>query len=177
MRGSDVSAVIFGLDVMRWLCVGVLGTGLGALSWIDLRTGFLPFKIQIPLAVIGAMIALIGSPAGITWQLALAGAAVNGGVFAGLRWLVTRWKGREAMGEGDIWLVAMGGLWIGPWMLPYIMAFAGIGTLAGAGIVGAIQRRAVWQGEMPLGPGLALGIFGCFLAGVLHVPWLRLTGL
>jgi len=36
-------------------------------------------------------------------------------------------------------------------------------TLLGAFIAGAITRKPVWRGEMPLGPGLALGIWGVFL--------------
>ncbi len=158
------------------VCVAVLAAGLGALSWIDLRTGFLPFAIQIPLGLAGAAVAIFGSPVGIDWRLALIGALVNAGVFAGLRWLVSRWKGREAMGQGDLWLVGVGGLWVGPWCLPIIMAVAGLGTLLGAGIGSAALRRPLWRGEMPLGPGLALGIFVCFLGGVLRAPWLHLSG-
>ena len=167
---------ILGLNLWTWACLAVLTVGLGVLSWIDLRTGFLPFSIQIPLAIVGAAVAVIGSPAGITWKLALIGAGLNGAVFAGVRWAVSKWKGREAMGEGDIWLVVVGGLWVGPWSLPYIMAIGGGGTLIGALLASAILRKPVWQGEMPLGPGLAFGIFGCFVAGVMHLPWLTLAG-
>lgn len=174
--GIGVDTVILGLTVWMWLCLAVLGAGLGALSWIDLRTGFLPFAIQIPLAVAGAAVAVIGSPAGIDWRLALIGAALNGGIFAGLRWLVSRWKGREAMGQGDIWLVAAGGLWVGPWALPSIMAIGGAGTLIAVLIASVAVRRPLWRGEMPLGPGLALGIFLCFVAGALRVTWLPLAG-
>jgi leader peptidase (prepilin peptidase)/N-methyltransferase len=171
-----VSTPILGLAPHLWICLAVLGGGLAALSWIDLRTGFLPLAIQIPLGLAGGAATLLWNPAGIGWRLALAGAAINAGVFAGLRWAVSRWKGREAMGEGDIWLVGVGGLWVGPWALPYIMAIAGLGTLVGAGIAGAALRRPVWRGEMPLGPGLAFGIFVCFLAGVLRPSWLPLGG-
>ena len=60
--GAGVEALFFRLDLWTWGCIAVLAVGLGALSWIDLRTGYLPFSIQIPLAVIGAAVAVIGSP-------------------------------------------------------------------------------------------------------------------
>jgi len=160
----------FPWDLWTAGCVTVLGLGLIALAVVDLKTGFLPDWIQAVLAVAGLGAAVVGSPIGVTWVWALAGAALNGAVFWGLRWLVTRWKGREAMGFGDVKLVAVGGLWLGPWALPYIMAAGGVLTLLGAGLVAAATRKPVWRGVMPLGPGLAIGIFACFLAGLFHIP-------
>jgi leader peptidase (prepilin peptidase)/N-methyltransferase len=164
------------LPALPWICAAILAAGLLALSWIDLRTGYLPDSLQIVLALAAVVVVIVGSPIGITWQHALAGAVLNGGMFWGLRWIVSRLKGREAMGFGDVKLVAVGGLWLGPWGLPWIMLVGGLSTLVGAGIVGAITRKPVWQGEMPLGPGLAAGIFGCFVAALCQVPWLRLAG-
>ena len=154
-------------------CVALLGLGLIALAVIDLKTGYLPDRLQLILAVAGLAVALARSPIGVTWVWAMVGGALNGAVFWGLRWLVSRWKGKEAMGFGDVKLIAVGGLWLGPWALPYIMAAAGILTLLGAGIVSAVKRKAVWRGEMPLGPGLAAGIFASFLAALYHMPGLR----
>jgi len=154
-------------------CIGVLALALGALSIIDLKTGYLPDVIVGPLALAGLAVAVIGSPIGVSWVMALVGAVINMGVFYGLRWLITRLKGREAMGLGDVKLVGAGGLWLGPLGLPYIMAAAGIITLLGAGLVGLVTRKPVWRGEMPLGPGLALGIFGVFIAGL--GGWLMLS--
>jgi len=161
---------------LAWASLTVLSSGLGVMSWIDFRTGYLPDPLQILLAVAGVAVVAAGSPVGITWPLALAGAAFNAGVFYGLRWLVSRVKGREAMGLGDVKLVAVGGIWLGPWALPYIMAVGGILTLVGMGVASVVLRRAVWREEMPLGPGLAIGIFGCYAAALLHMPWLKLTG-
>jgi leader peptidase (prepilin peptidase)/N-methyltransferase len=146
------------------------------MSWIDLRTGYLPDYLQMTLALAGVTLLALGSPVGITWTLALIGAAFNAGLFWGLRWIVSRLKGREAMGLGDVKLVGVAGLWLGPWALPWIMAVGGLATLAGVGLVSLIKRRALWQGEMPLGPGLAAGILGCFIAALLNAPWLRLVG-
>ncbi len=157
---------LFGLDLWTWACMGILTVALGALSVIDFRTGYLPDVIVAPLGLVGLIIAIVGSPVGVSWQMALVGAAINAGLFYGLRWLISRLKGREAMGLGDVKLVAAGGLWLGPVGLPYIMAVAGIATLLGAGIAGLITGKPVWQGEMPLGPGLAIGILGVFFAMV-----------
>lgn len=163
------------MDLWTLACLAVLASVLIWLSVVDLRTGYLPDVGQIILAVAGLAVAIIGSPVGVTWQAALIGALVNGGVFWGLRWAVSRVKGREAMGFGDVKLVAAGGLWLGPWALAYIMAAGGILTLVGAFIAGAALRKPVWQGEMPLGPGLGAGILGVFIAGLMHASWLMLA--
>lgn len=169
-------AGIASLTPMAWVSLAILAAGLTALSWIDLRTGYLPDPIQIFLAVAGLIVVGMGSPAGIPWRLALMGAGINAAVFWSLRWVISRAKGREAMGLGDVKLVAVGGLWLGPWALPYIMAVGGLATLAGAAIASAFKGKALWRGEMPLGPGLAAGILGCFIAALVHAPWLRLAG-
>ena len=158
-------------------CLVVLGACLVWLAVVDLRTGYLPDAVQVVLALAGFAAALIGSPIGISWPAALTGAIVNGGIFWGLRWVVSRLKGREAMGLGDVKLVAAGGMWIGPWALPYIMAAGGILTLVGAAVAGAATGKPVWRGEMPLGPGLAAGILGTFIAGLAGVTWITLAPL
>ena len=81
-----------------YICLAILCILLVWLSVVDLRTGYLPDPLQAALAVSGLIIAIVGSPVGVSWVSGLAGAAVNGGIFWALRWLVTRMKGREAMG-------------------------------------------------------------------------------
>lgn len=152
-----------------WLCAALLTGALGALAYIDWRTGYLPDIIVAPLAAAGLGIAVVGSPVGVSWPLAMAGAVINAGVFLALRWVVSRLKGREAMGLGDVKLVGAAGFWLGPFGLPYIMAVGGLATLAGAGIAGLVTGKPVWRGEMPLGPGLALGTWGVFLLQLTHV--------
>lgn len=163
------------MELWPLVCLLVLGGLLTALAVIDLRTGYLPDPLQICLAMSGVAVAAFGSPIAISLPLALAGAALNGAVFFALRWLVSRLKGREAMGFGDVKLVAAGGLWVGPLALPYIMAAGGVLTLAGAGLAGLVTGKPVWRGEMPLGPGLAVGIAATFVAALMEVPWLALT--
>ena len=155
---------LFGFDGWALACIGVLTIGLGILSVIDFKTGYLPDVIVAPLGLLGLGVAVVGSPIEVTWPMALLGATINAGIFYGLRWIVSRMKGREAMGLGDVKLVAAGGLWLGPLGLPYIMAVSGVATLLGVGLASLISRKPLWQGEMPLGPGLALGIWGVFIA-------------
>jgi leader peptidase (prepilin peptidase)/N-methyltransferase len=102
-------------------CLVALSACLTWLAVVDLRTGYLPDPLQIALAVGGMAVAVIGSPIGITWQAALMGAAVNGGVFWALRWLVSRLKGREAMGFGDVklWPPEGCGWGLGPWPISW----------------------------------------------------------
>ncbi len=157
------------ITLWGWVCAGALTLALSVLAYIDLRTGYLPDVIVAPLAAAGLLVAVIGSPIGVTWLMAIVGGALNAGVFYGLRWLVTRVKGREAMGLGDVKLMGAAGLWLGPVALPYIMAVGGLSTLAGAAAASIVVRKAVWRGEMPLGPGLALGIWGVFILQLTQV--------
>ena len=157
-------------EIITYVSVAVLAGGLGALAWIDFKTGYLPDVLQIALTLAGVVVLIVGSPIGIGWAGAVLGAAINGFVFWALRWIVTRIKKREAMGLGDVKLVAVGGVWLGPWALPYIMALAGLLTLLAVGIASLIQGKALWRGEMPLGPGLAVGIFAAYLAALAGVP-------
>jgi leader peptidase (prepilin peptidase)/N-methyltransferase len=151
---------------VTYASVLLLSGGLGALAWIDFKTGYLPDVLQIALAAAAVAVLAVGSPVGIDWGAAALGAVINGGVFWLLRWIMTLAKGREAMGLGDVKLVAVGGLWLGPWALPYIMALAGLSTLVCVGLGALILRRPTWQGEIPLGPGLALGILAAFIAAL-----------
>ena len=163
------------MDPWTLVSLFALASGLIALSVIDLRTGYLPDYLQLALAAMGLGVLAVGSPVGITWGEALIGAALNAAVFWALRWLVTRLKGREAMGLGDVKLVAVGGLWLGPFALPYIMALGGLLTLIGAGVASVVTRRPIWRGEIPLGPGLAAGILAVFIAGIAGLPWTTLS--
>lgn len=163
------------MELWPLACLSVLATGLIALSIIDFRTGYLPDPLQSALAIFGFVVIWYGSPVGITWKWGVLGIIINGVIFWVLRWLISRLKGREAMGLGDVKLVVVGGIWLGPFALPYIMAAGGILTLLGAGIATFATGKPIWRGEMPLGPGLAAGILGVFIAALFRIPWLRLT--
>jgi len=137
----------------------MLSVGLLSLAWIDYRTGYLPDSIQLALGIGAIIIIALTSPIGIGWNDALIGASINGSIFWALRAITSRIKEREAMGMGDVKLVFVAGLWVGPWALPYIMLLAGASTLIFLGILALIKKKPTWHGEIPLGPGLSLGIY------------------
>ena len=155
--------------LILYASIAMLAAGLGTLAWIDFKTGYLPDSLQIALTIAAVAVLALGSPIGVTWTGAAWGAAINGCTFWSLRWIMTRVKGREAMGFGDVKLVAVGGLWLGPWALPYVMALSGLLTLLAVGVAAVILRKPTWRGEIPLGPGLAAGILAAYVAALAGV--------
>lgn len=85
-------------------------------------------------------------------QTALVGMAVSGGIVLALRAGASRALGREAMGLGDVTLMAMVGAWLG-WqacVLAFFMAaFIGLGH-------GLFQLARHRESELPFGPSLCL---------------------
>ncbi|MGY8962400.1 MAG: prepilin peptidase [Rhodospirillales bacterium] len=156
--------------IVLYASVTMLTVGLVTLAWVDFKTGYLPDSLQVALTVAAIAILALGSPISVNWTDALLGALINGTAFWSLRWIMTRIKGREAMGLGDVKLVAVGGLWLGPWALPYIMALSGTVTLIAIGLTALVLRKPTWQGEIPLGPGIAIGILAAYLAAIAGIP-------
>lgn len=152
----------------------MLVSGLTTMAWIDFKTGYLPDTIQIALAIGGLTILIVGSPIGIQWIEAITGLLINGITFWTFGWIVSKHKDRDAMGLGDVKLVAVGGLWLGPLALPYLMALAGLITILGVILSAIITKKKTWKGEIPFGPGLAsaiLIIYICALFGFLQLSW------
>lgn len=152
----------------------VAGTAFAHMAWVDLRTGYLPDIDQIIAALCGLGVAVLGSPAGVGWELALIGGAIGAGLFAGLRWIVTRWKGREAMGEGDIYLAGTAGIWLGPFGLAPMMVWAGGLTLIVTGLLALLRGKEQLSREIPFGPGLIAGIVLTYLGAVFNISLLSL---
>ena len=111
----------------------------------------------------------------------LFGLLVAGGMVWLTRILGTLAFGREAMGLGDVHLMAAAGAvlgWLGPVLAFFIAPFFGLL----AAILIAVRRR---QGELPYGPWLSLGLLTvmlfqdkiwAYLKPGLEVAWQLLTG-
>jgi leader peptidase (prepilin peptidase)/N-methyltransferase len=95
----------------------------------------------------------------------LASALLGLAISAGLVWCVregaSRAMGREAMGLGDVTLMAMVGTWIG-WQASVLAFFLAAFIGLGHGLVQLVRHR---ENELPYGPSL------CLASGLVIVAW------
>jgi leader peptidase (prepilin peptidase)/N-methyltransferase len=142
----------------------LLATALLVLVLIDLEHQLLPDVVTIPGTLVGVGVAFLpGSP--VSPLEAAASAAAGYLLFAFLAWIWRRYRGIEALGQGDWKMAAMLGAFLG-WqrlLLTLVIASAA-GSLAGLAIV--VLGRGGWQSRLPLGSFLgAAAILVLFLAG------------
>lgn len=163
-----------GLSAVR---VGVAATILFGVLLTDLQHYVIPDGFTLTgflFALVAAPIALYLGDAGPfagPWD-AVVGACVGAGMIAIVGWLGEIALGKEAMGQGDVTLMAMVGAMVGP-TRSFLTVFvaAAIGSVVFLLIVAPIgARRAKQRGaafEMPLVP------FGVFLApaGLVTLLW------
>ncbi|MET0460765.1 MAG: A24 family peptidase [Ilumatobacteraceae bacterium] len=156
-------AASFGL---RWELGGylVFAAGLTVLTVIDLRTQRLPRRIIYMTAALGAPFLVAGAllvdePVRLQW-------AIYGSLGAVLFFVLLYLGWRGSMGDGDVRLAALIGLflgWIGPMHVPVGLF---MGFLAGA-VVGSVllARGASRRSKVAFGPYLALGAIATIFVG------------
>lgn len=121
-----------------WLWLQAFVYALIALAFIDLEHLYLPDEITIGglfIALAGAHFLPVESPADHTIGM-LAGALGLGAVWA-IGWLIYR---REALGLGDVKLLALIGAWLGWRALPFVLLAAALQALA-AVLIARIYTR------------------------------------
>ncbi len=128
-----------------------------AITFIDAEHKIIPDAISKPALVLALVAApwtalpdrpkvLVDAagPMVNAWLVALAGAALGAGVLLAIRWIASALKKREAMGLGDVKLLAWIGALVGP---TYVLLALVVGCLAGSviglGIVVAGSLRAL----------------------------------
>jgi len=142
----------------------LLLTILLGIALSDARFYIIPDQFSVGGAILGFALAFL--PGGVDWLQALTGAAV--GFF--LLWFVA-WAGekvfrKEAMGGGDIKMMAMVGAFLG---VPGVFLTLFLGSFLGAVIFGPISMKT---GKMvPFGIFLAVGAAATYLFGPALVDW------
>lgn len=123
---------------------------LSVLALTDLKLRLLPNELTYGLVVIGIGFALIGPRDPL---LAIIGAAVAAAALGALRaiWLWAR--GEEALGLGDVKMLAGVGAFFGPFALPEIVFWSAIAGLTIALAMSLAGRR---DPEIPFGAAMAL---------------------
>ncbi|MGC8475125.1 MAG: prepilin peptidase [Acetobacteraceae bacterium] len=140
----------------------VLGWGLLALGWTDLRRWVLPDALTLPLLLAGLAAAAALTPDRLGTDAL--GAAAGWGGFALIGTLYRRLRGREGLGGGDAKLLGAGGAWLGVAALPTVVLAAALAGLVAALSLWRPGRRLSASTAIPFGPFLALAIWAIRLS-------------
>ncbi len=149
------------------LRAAVFGTILLGIAVSDAREYIIPDEFSVGGTVLGVALALAGGA--LPWPQALLGAAVG---FL-LLWLVAiagaKLFGQDAMGGGDIKMMAMIGAFLG-WQGVLLSLFLG----AALGTVIFLPFKLLGREKLvPFGVFLALGAAACWIAGPAIIDWYR----
>jgi len=145
-----------------------------ALAFIDLDTWLLPHAITLPLLGAGLVLSAIHLTPAASILGSVAGSAAGWVGFALVAFLGERILKKEALGFGDVWLLAAIGAWLGiASLLPVVLLASLQGTVVGLALIllgrgqpgpppeaGPANEEAEWvppRHAVPFGPFLALG--------------------
>lgn len=121
-----------------------------------------PRTVILPAGLVVVFIAWLGG--GDRFEglgSALVGLAISAGLVWSVREGASRAMGREAMGLGDVTLMAMVGAWIG-WQASVLAFFLAAFIGLAHGLVQLVRHR---ENELPYGPSL------CLASGLVIVAW------
>jgi leader peptidase (prepilin peptidase)/N-methyltransferase len=176
-KSSVVPGVI--AILLHWCFVG----GFIVLTFIDLDHKIIPDGVSLPGIVLGLLASFavptlvarfpLNGPDVSHWRGLLQGAigaAVGGGLMLFIAVAGKAIFKKEAMGGGDIKLMAMIGAYMG-WQLTLLVLFfsALVGTLVGVSLIAA--RRAAWSTQITFGPYIVLGALIAFFFGPGLIQW------
>jgi leader peptidase (prepilin peptidase)/N-methyltransferase len=151
-----------------WLASRLVLTALLiALFATDLETQRLPNVLTLPGAAAGLVFSLLLPPGPVS---SLIGAALGAGILYGIRWIWWRVSGVEAMGLGDVKMLAMIGAFLG-WQHVWLVLM--LASLAGAlvGVALTSTGRRSMQSRLPFGTFLSAAAFVSSLAGDRLIAW------
>jgi leader peptidase (prepilin peptidase)/N-methyltransferase len=144
-------------------CFLLLCVLCGALALIDLRRGIIPDGLNLAIAALGLVQAIVaaGAMAGLE---ALRDAVVIGAICWLLRRLYFAWRKIQGLGLGAA------GIWVGFPGIAMVILVAAVGALVAAGGLRLAGYTLTRQTSLPFGPFLAMGL----LSAVAAQQWLGL---
>ena len=168
-----ITAVMF---LAHWYALGptallapklVFGCALIVLFMIDLEHQILPDVITLPGIVIGLLLSLVLPPGPL---MSVLGILLGGGLLWAIAELWYRLRHVEAMGFGDVKMLAMIGAWLGVKMV--VMTFILASMMGGlVGVVLIASRRADMATRVPFGTMLAVAALIASLYGGPLLAW------
>lgn len=161
----------YGLEALRAATFGTLLLGIAV---TDAREYIIPDEFSIGGTAIGilfAFAALVIGPApdphALPWLQSLIGAASGFALLWAVAWLGSKAFGKDAMGGGDIKMMAMIGAFLG-WQGVLLTLFLG----AVCGTIIFLPLKLMGRDKLvPFGIFLALGAAACWIAGPALIEW------
>jgi leader peptidase (prepilin peptidase)/N-methyltransferase len=157
----------FGLDLETAFLLAFLA-GLVVVSFIDLDHQIIPNAVTLPGIPLGLLAGiLVGGPPVLD---RLVGALAGTGFLYLVLYYGGVFYGQEAMGEGDLNLIAMIGAFLG-WRGVVITILTGclLGATVGLALIGT--RRLSRRQHIPFGPFLAMGAVVALFRGDQLIAW------
>jgi leader peptidase (prepilin peptidase) / N-methyltransferase len=150
---------------VEFLRAAVFGTLLIGIAMTDAREYIIPDEFSIGGTVIGIAFAFVGGA--LLWPQALIGAVVGFVLLWVVAWLGAKMFGQEAMGGGDIKMMAMIGAFLG-WQGVLLTLF--LGALLGT-LIFLPMKLMGREKLVPFGIFLAIGSAACWVVGPALISW------
>ncbi len=158
VHGDDIPLLVSRL-ILTALLIALFGT--------DLETMRLPNVLTLPGIVLGLGFSAFLPPGLVASAI---GAAVGAAIPFAIRWVWQRARGVDAMGLGDVKMLAMIGAFLGRRQVWVVLFLASIGGAIVGLIVTAGRGRSV-RTRLPFGTFLALAGFVASLTGEALLDW------
>lgn len=168
-------------ETLSLICLIAAVIILALLAFIDLRIKLLPDILVIGFAMLGLTFHSLTLFYYTDINDIAAGIVMGGGILLVIRILAARFYGQDALGLGDIKLMAAAGLWLGgEYVLIAVIAGALAGIIHGGALIvyNRLCRREtgpISQFSVPAGPGFIVGILLAALAKFAGLPHLLLS--
>lgn len=151
------------LTLRNWIFICVLFL----LSLVDLEIYEIPnLCIIIPIVVWGASLPLMQNPVSLLKSGLIAGFSIGAGMLL-IAFLLDKILKKESLGDGDVKLFFVMGLYLGVMRSLFAIVFACIAGL----IYVVIKRRGQKEKKIPFGPSIAFATFIMLLYGTPLAQW------
>jgi leader peptidase (prepilin peptidase)/N-methyltransferase len=143
-----------GIDIVF---VGLLVPILLSIALIDLQQRRIPNRLNLLLALLGFVHAMIKNPGWRQVLLALATLLLAFIAFAGTSWIVRRIDRHARIGWGDLKFLIAASLWVGFDGSVAVLLVASLCSLLAA-LAGMLKHGMSWGQLRPFGPMLAIAM-------------------
>jgi leader peptidase (prepilin peptidase) / N-methyltransferase len=164
----------YSLESLR---AAIFGTLLLGIAVTDAREYIIPDEFSIGGTAVGILFAFaslwigVNHPHALGWRESLMGAAVGFGLLWLVAWLGAKAFGKDAMGGGDIKMMAMIGAFLG-WQGVLLTLFLG----AVFGTIIFLPLKLIGRDKLvPFGIFLAIGAALCWVVGPSLIEWYSRT--